>query len=62
MSAQVERPDEEQVLYYESPKNITFHGELDIGMTRQEWANLSEGERQEILSEVVWELVEIGEK
>lgn len=60
-STQVERPDEIQLFRYASPKNISMHGELDAGMTRQEWADLSDEERQEVFSELVWELIEISE-
>lgn len=54
--------EDEQVFRYASNRNITFRGELSTGMTKQEWRDLSDSERDEFLNEMVWELVEIWEK
>jgi hypothetical protein len=51
--------ENEVVIRYSSSRNISFHGELETGMTREEWEALSEEEQQEVYSELVWELVEM---
>lgn len=53
---------DEQILAYASSKNITFRGELNTGMTKQEWQALSDAERDEVVTQMVWELVQIWEK
>lgn len=46
-------------LGYESSSNITFHGEIDTGYTREEWDDLTEADRREHLTDAVFELVDI---
>lgn len=44
---------------YASSSNVTFHGELETGMTRQEWEELGEEGQKELMEEMVWELIEM---
>ncbi len=45
---------------YASHTNISFHGEVDSGYTPEEWAELSETEQGEAMTEALWELVEMS--
>lgn len=49
-------------LGYSSNKNITFRGELDTGIEREEWDTLSEKEQDEVLNDMIWELVQLHVK
>lgn len=45
---------------YSASSNITFRGRgCELGMTKGEWRALSEEKKDAILSEIVWELVEV---
>lgn len=47
-------------LHYSAPGNITFHGEIDTGITHEEWAEMSGEERDEVVTEELFALVDIG--
>jgi hypothetical protein len=44
---------------YASSKNISFRGEVDTGITREDWAEMSDAEKDEAVNEAVAELVEV---
>lgn len=46
---------------YSASSNISFHGEIDSEIEREDWDAMSEKERQEVFTETVFELVEISE-
>ena len=48
-------------LRYSASSNITFHGEIDTQIERQEWEEMSQKEQDEIISDVLFELIDIGE-
>lgn len=51
---------ENVVFRYASSKNITFRGEIDSGISREDWAEMSQKEQDEAIEQVVWdELIEI---
>ncbi len=55
-------PDE-QMLSYGSLRNINFQGRIGTGMTKQEWSELSEDEKRQTITEIVFEqLIDIGEE
>lgn len=44
---------------YASSRNITFHGEIDSGFTREKWDDLNDRAKAEALDEALNNLVEI---
>lgn len=60
MANEIERPDDPQMIYYASSKDINFTGQVWAGFTRQQWADMSSDKRDGILADLVWELVEMG--
>lgn len=46
---------------YAASSNITFRGTADSGMTREEWNELDKKAQDEIMTEVLWELVDMWE-
>jgi hypothetical protein len=54
--------DETIKLTYSAPSNITFHGEIDTGISPQDWAEMSQENQNEVIQEYVNELVNIGIK
>jgi hypothetical protein len=51
--------DEPQMINYSSYSNISFHGSRDSGYTKREWRYASHEERETVLEEVLWDLVEL---
>jgi AAA+ ATPase superfamily predicted ATPase len=45
---------------YSSMKNVSFQGEVETGITVGEWDEMSERERNEVVSDVVHNLVEVS--
>lgn len=62
MSEEIENGDEEQMLGYAASSNISFHGKLETGYTRTEWAELPSDQKDAIIEECLWELVDIWEE
>lgn len=48
-------------LKYSSNTNITFHGVVDTGIERDDWNAMEEATRTGIVSDAVWDLIEIDE-
>jgi hypothetical protein len=48
-------------LAYGSNTNISFAGTIETGYSRREWDSFKEKEKDEIIEERVWELIEIWE-
>lgn len=46
-------------LGYASSKNISFKGELDTGIPREQWGEMSEQEQDDTVNDVLNELVEV---
>lgn len=46
-------------LRYSASSNITFRGEIDTGISREEWGEMSEEEQAEVIQDVAAELVDI---
>ncbi len=44
---------------YESSKNITFRGEVETDITRDQWEAMSQKERDEAMNEAIWDLVQL---
>lgn len=53
--------DEEVVLGYASNQNITFRGEVYTGYTWGEWRQMTDQEKEDAYTELVWDLVELWE-
>lgn len=53
--------DDEQVTYgYDSSRNVTFRGEgEELGVTWGEWRAMSQKERDDLLDQTVWELIDL---
>ena len=47
-------------LRYASNKNITFHGEIDTQISREDWDDYSEDTQRDVIQEFLNELVEIS--
>lgn len=45
---------------YSAPSNITFHGEIDTKITREEWAETSQKEQAEVIDDYTAGLLDIG--
>lgn len=45
--------------YYSSWHNISFHGELDSGIPKEEWTEMDGATKKEIMNEAVHELVDL---
>jgi len=52
-------PNDNVKFRYASSANITFHGEIDSGYTREDWAEMSDKDQTEAMTEALWELVEM---
>lgn len=48
-------------LRYDSSSNITFHGEVDTGIEREEWEEMTENMKIDAISEELFNLVDIYE-
>lgn len=46
-------------LGYSSSKNITFHGEIETGIPREDWDQMTEAEQDAFMEETVWDLVQL---
>lgn len=46
---------------YSSGKNITFEGELDTHISREEWDEMTDKEKDEVYDDMVWDLVQFYE-
>lgn len=44
---------------YSASSNITFRGEIDTGITREEWEAMSKKEQEQELDEAIYGLVDI---
>ena len=44
---------------YAASSNITFRGEIDTGIEREEWDEMSKSEQDDVFSETLFELVDI---
>lgn len=44
---------------YSAPSNISFHGEIDSGFTRQELDELLDHERREVEAQMLFGLVDL---
>lgn len=51
--------EDEVEIQYASSHNITFRGSVGTGLTRAEWDALSDEEKDQIMDETVWDLVEL---
>lgn len=49
------------MLKYSSWKNISFHGTLDTGISREEWDEMSGEEKEDVFNENLNRLVDIYE-
>jgi hypothetical protein len=49
-------------LKYSASSNISFRGEIDTGIPREEWAEMGDEEKDAIITEQLHALVDIGEK
>lgn len=47
---------------YSAPSNITFRGEIDTDISREEWAEMSQKEQAEVIDDRIGELLDIGIK
>lgn len=47
---------------YSAPSNITFHGEIDTEISREEWAEMSQEDQAEVIDGRIGELLDIGIK
>lgn len=52
---------DEQYLGYGATSNISFHGRVETGYTKQEWSELSDKTKAEITEQALWDLVDIWE-
>jgi hypothetical protein len=48
-------------LGYDSSSNISFSGVLDTGIEREDWDAMTPAERTEIMTDRLWELVDMYE-
>lgn len=46
-------------LRYESNKNITFHGEIDTQISREDWDEYSEDTQRDVIQEFLNDLVDV---
>lgn len=44
---------------YSASSNISFHGEIETGITREDWEAMSEAERDREMDEAIYGLVDI---
>ncbi len=44
---------------YSASSNISFNGEIDTGITREEWAQMSEKEQDQEMDQAIYGLVDI---
>jgi len=54
--------DETVKITYSAPSNITFHGEVDTGMTKEEWAEAGQEGQAEIIDATIADLLDVGVK
>lgn len=47
-------------LRYSSSKNISFHGELDLNISVEDWAEMSESEQNRAIDDVVYEIIDVS--
>lgn len=47
-------------LRYSSPKNISFHGEMDLNIPVEDWAEMSEAERNRAIDDVIYEIIDVS--
>lgn len=48
-------------LGYSSNKNITFSGEIETGIPREEWDEMSDEGKDEVIEGCLWDLVDVYE-
>lgn len=53
---------DEVVLAYSAPSNISFRGERGTGVTWKEWREMNNVDRDDVIYEVLFTLVDIGVK
>ncbi len=46
---------------YSASSNASFYGEIDTNITREKWNTMSEQERVDVLTEELFNLVDISE-
>ena len=51
--------EEEVILGYSSSANVTFRGTLATGVEKARWAVMSEEERDQVIEECLFELVQV---
>ena len=51
---------DEVMVRYEASSNITFHGERSIGITWGDWRGMSETDKNEALTDWLFDLVSVG--
>lgn len=44
---------------YSSSKNINFNGEVDSGVSREDWESYDEDNKTETMIAVLWDLVDL---
>lgn len=53
--------DDTVKLGYSSSANVSFQGELDTGFIREEWNEMEDDEKGGVISEIIFELVDVWE-
>lgn len=53
--------DPEVRLGYSSYHNISFKGTVETGIPRSEWNELTEKDKDEVIEDSVWDLIDIYE-
>ena len=46
-------------LRYSAASNISFHGKYDTGITREDWDEMSWSERDDVITDALYYLVDI---
>lgn len=47
------------ILHYSASSNISFRGELDTGISKAEWAEMSDEEQNQAIEDEVFNLIDI---